>query len=281
MGIRRFYEDPEVVERVERLEIPFNEFGLDHWGLSRRHLVWFYSTLKPLYRGYFRVRVHDIGRVPARKRAMVVGNHSGGIPVDAGMVLCSLFFDHEPPRHAHGMVEKFAQRWPFVSSWFDRIGQFTGLPEHAVRLLEEDRVLMVFPEGVRGTGKPYWQRYRLQRFGTGFVRLALKTKTPIVPFAFIGGEEAFPTLYHSKLLARLTGAPYWPVPAQIVPVPLPERCDIYYGEPMFFAGTGQESDDVVLRYVLQVKQAIAGLIAQGLRDRGKEPPEEMGADRND
>jgi 1-acyl-sn-glycerol-3-phosphate acyltransferase len=274
----RWLHDPEVSDRVDRLDLPFNIYGLDPYGISKKHLVAFHTMLKWFYRHYFHVRSFGIDHVPDTGRAMLIGNHSGGVPVDAGMVLSSLLLDKDPPRHAHGMVEKFAQKWPLVSQWFSRMGQLPGLPEHALRLLEDDRLLMVFPEGVRGTGKLYRDRYVLQRFGTGFVRLALRTGAPIVPFAFIGGEEAVKTIFHARTLARLTGAPYWPVPPQIIPFPLPTPCAIHYGEPMVFEGTGNESDEVICGYVRQVKVRLAQLIAEGLRERGEEPPADPGID---
>lgn len=268
----RWLEDPEIIERIDRLDLQFGRAGTDPFGISKKHLVWFYSAMKWFYRSYFRVSVHGMEHIPAQGRGMLVGNHSGGLPVDGGMLLTSLILDHDPPRHAHGMVERFANRWPVVNQWFSRIGQFTGLPEHAIRMLEEDRLLMVFPEGVRGTGKLYSEKYRLQRFGTGFVRLALRTGTPIYPLAFIGGEEALKTMYRSELLAKLTGAPYWPVPPHLIPIPLPEQCALHFGPPLQLEGTGREADEVINGYVEQVKDAIRALIAEGLRARGKLAP---------
>jgi 1-acyl-sn-glycerol-3-phosphate acyltransferase len=93
----------------------------------------------------------------------------------------------DPARLGQGMAEKFLNMLPFASEWSSRCGQFTGLPEHAERLLNDERLLMVFPEGARGTAKLYWERYSLVGFGTGFIRLALATHTPVIPFAFIGG----------------------------------------------------------------------------------------------
>jgi len=255
--------DPEIAERIDRLHFHWNHYGIDAFGVSKEHLGNFYSLLAWFYRHYFRVTVHNIEHVPDRGRAMVVGNHSGGLPVDGGMVLTSLLLEHEPPRLAHGMVEKFAQRWPFVSTWFSRVGQFTGLPEHAVSLLEDDRILMVFPEGARGTGKLYRDRYALVGFGTGFMRLALQTGSPIVPFAFVGGEEALPTKFHFKTIAKRMGLPYIPVPAYLVPFPMPIACDIYYGEPLVFEGTGAEADRVIEGYVDRVKARIVELIDEG------------------
>ncbi len=249
--------------RLDALDLPFNRYGLDPLGISKAHLGAFYSLLKPLYHQYFRVETFGIEHVPPWGRAMVIGNHSGGLPVDAAMALAALFFEGDPPRHAHGMVEKFAQRWPVVSPLFSRIGQLTGLPEHAVRMLEDDRLLMVFPEGARGTGKLYKDKYKLVRFGTGFMRIALQTRSPIVPFAFVGGEEALPVIHHADGLARLTGAPYWPVTPYVLPIPLPFPCQLWFGEAMHFEGDGHEADPVIEGYVQQVKDRIAALIEQG------------------
>ena len=266
------YVDPEVAERLENLDVAFNRFGYDHYGISRHRLGLFFSALKVFYRSYFRVQAHRIDLVPDTGRAMLIGNHSGGLPVDAGMLLTAMLLDKDPPRLAHGMVEKFAARWPFVSHWFMRVGQLTGLPQHARRLLEDDRLLMVYPEGARGTGKLYKDRYTLVRFGTGFMRLALQTGTPIIPHAFIGGEEALPVMFHAKTLGALVGAPYWPVPRHVVPIPLPVQCEMYFGEPMIFDGDGTESDEVIEGHVRQVKTRVLELIDEGLRARGVEPP---------
>jgi 1-acyl-sn-glycerol-3-phosphate acyltransferase len=126
---------------------------------------------------------------------------------------------------------------------------------------------MVFPEGARGTGKLYKDKYQLVRFGSGFMRLALQTRSPIVPFAFVGGEEVVPTIYHAKLLAKLSGAPYWPVTPYIIPFPLPLECQIYFDAPMSFEGDGSEPDDVINGYVDQVKAKIEALIERGRQER--------------
>ncbi|AWV89648.1 lysophospholipid acyltransferase family protein [Bradymonas sediminis] len=263
----KFFTNREVAEKVRRIELPFNAYGLDPYGVSQDYLAVFYSLLLPLYRDYFTVRTHGIENIPAQGRAMVVGNHSGGLPVDGAMVLASLFAEMDPPRLAQGMVEKFAQSLPFLSHWFSRVGQFAGLPEHAERLLNDDRLLMVFPEGVRGVGKLFKDRYKLERFGTGFIRLALATNTPVIPMAFIGGEEALPTAFHLKKMAKLIGVPYIPVPPYLLPLPMPVHCEIYYGEPMYFSGNGNEEDRVINGYVEQVKERISELIEQGRVER--------------
>ncbi|MEE2789979.1 MAG: lysophospholipid acyltransferase family protein [Myxococcota bacterium] len=261
----------EVADRVALLDVPFNEYGYDQLGTSRAHVGLFYECLKPFYRHYFRVRTIGLENLPSTGRGILIGNHSGSVPSDGGMVMASLFFDLDPPRLVHGMVEKFAQNLPFLSSWFSRIGQLTGLPEHAERLLNLERLLLVFPEGTRGIGKLYEDRYQLERFGTGFMRIALKTNSPIIPFAYVGAEESFPAIFHSKTLARLARVPYWPVPPYLVPVPMPVRCLISYGAPMVFEGTGHESDDVIDGYVQQVRAEVARLIKQGRSIREATP----------
>jgi 1-acyl-sn-glycerol-3-phosphate acyltransferase len=254
--------DDSIRDLVERLELPFNELGIDPYGISKKHLVTFFTILGGLYRHYFRVRAVGTEHVPARGRAMLVGNHSGGYALDGALVLASMMLEKDPPRLAQGMAEKFINVLPVGSLWSNRCGQFTGLPEHAVRLLEDDRLLMVFPEGARGTAKLYRERYSLIDFGTGFVRLALQTKTPIVPLGFVGGGDAVPTIYNAVGLGKLLGLPYVPVTPWGLAVPLPAPCQVHYGEPMVFEGTGDEDDTVIRGYVDQVKQRIALLMEE-------------------
>lgn len=255
----------EIAERVDRLELPWNRYGYDPYGISKRELARMFTALCWLYRRYFSVSVHGVDHVPARGRAMLVGNHSGGVAFDGMMVLASVFMEKEPPRLAQGMAEKFLNRLPFASLGTSRTGNFTGLPENAIRLLEDERLLMVFPEGARGTEKLYKERNSLVKFGTGFLRLALQTGTPIVPFAFAGGGDAFPTIANLYGLGKLLGVPYLPVTAYLLPVPLPVHVQILYGEPMHFTGTGREEDEVIAGWVEEVKARIGSLLARGVR----------------
>lgn len=257
----------EVKERVERLELPFNAYGVDPYGVSKWHLRVAFEALAFLYRQYFRVSARGLEHIPARGRAMLVGNHSGGVAIDGLMVITSCFLELEPPRLAQGMAEKFINAMPVASTWSSRCGQFPGLPEHAVRLLEEERLLMVFPEGARGTAKLYPQRYDLVEFGTGFLRLALKTRTPIIPFGFLGGGAAIPTVFNLYGLGRALGMPYLPVTPYILPLPLPVPLEVHYGEPLVFEGTGNEDDSVIQGYVEQVKARIADIIDRRRHER--------------
>ena len=254
-------------ERVDRLEIPFNRYGVDMYGVSKKHLVLGMSWLTFLYKHYFSVKVHGIENVPKRGRAMLVGNHSGGVAIDGAMVIASMLLEMDPPRLAQGMIEKFINKIPLASLMANRTGQFTGLPEHAVRLLEDERLLMVFPEGARGTAKIYKERYSLVDFGTGFMRLALKTHTPIVPLAFLGGGDAVPTVLNAYALGKLLGVPYVPITPYFFAFPLPVELEIFYGEPIHLSGTGSEDDEVIAEYVYEVKSQIAAMMAHGRKKR--------------
>ncbi len=259
MGI---FIDDDVKARVARLQVPFNAHGYDKYGTSRKHLELFFSLLAPLYRSYFKVDVSGSQFVPATGRGMLVGNHSGGYAIDGLMTVAAAFFELEPPRLAQGMAEKFLSALPVSSSWSQRLGHLPGLPENAERLLRDDRLLMVFPEGARGTAKLYKDRWSLVNFGTGFVRLALKTHTPIIPMAFIGGGDVLPTVRNMYGLGRMMGVPYIPLTPWGLALPIPRPCSVHFGPPLLFDGTGTEDDETIEGLVAEVKATIAGLMAE-------------------
>lgn len=253
----------DVAQRVDALELPFSRHGVDPYGVDKKELAKFFTLLRFLYQRYFDIECVGIHNVPPRGRAMLVGNHSGGWAIDALMVIASAFLEMETPRLAQGMAEKFLQKMPFVANFSNRLGQFAGLPEHCIRLLNDDRLLMVFPEGARGTAKLFRERDSLVSFGTGFVRLALETGTPIVPVAFVGGGEAIPTVANLYGLGKRFGIPYVPVTPYGVAVPLPVRLKILYGEPVMLEGDARDTDEVIARHVSLIKGKISELISQG------------------
>jgi len=268
--------NPAIAERVDRLDLPFSAHGIDPYGIDKRELGRFFTWMGWFYRRYFHAEVYGIEHVPAKGSAMLVSNHQGGIAIDAGMVLASVFFECEPPRLAQGMVEKFLASLPGSSHFTAKVGQVTGLPQHAERLLQDGRLLMVFPEGARGTAKLHHQSDSLVRFGTGFMRLALQTGSPIVPLAVIGAGDAFPTVANLYKLGKLVGAPYIPIPRYLLPIPRPTTFQILYSAPMRFEGDGTESDDLVAGYVEQVRLRIHWLIEQGRKLReGKLDPNDL------
>ncbi|MCA9624779.1 MAG: acyltransferase family protein [Myxococcales bacterium] len=258
--------DPEIEARVRAVSQGVNELGFDKWGFSPdavKHAMGLYAWL---YREYFRVEAFGVEHVPPG-RALLIGNHSSQLAYDGIMVATALLLEADPPRAVKAMIEKFFQHQPFVNVMMARSGQLTGLPQNALRLLQEDQLVMVFPEGARGGGKTVWERYELKRFGHGFMRLALEARAPIVPFGFIGGEEACPSLVDVKPLARLLGMPYLPITPTILPLPLPAKCSVYFGRPLVFDGRGDEEDAVIEGYVEEVRSSIGALIERGLSER--------------
>lgn len=246
------------------LRRPSNEFGVDRFGFDVDFLLAVVAPLIWLYKNYFRVETHGIEKVP-QGRVLLVANHGGQIPIDASMVAVAMLLEADPPRAVRSMTEKWAATLPFISTLFARSGQIVGTPENCRRLLEDGEAVMVFPEGVRGISKLWPQRYQLQDFGLGFVRLALETNSPIVPIAIIGAEEQAPALLNLKPLGKLIGFPALPV--TVTPLPLPTKYRIYFGDPLTFTGRPDEEDVELDKKVRVVKLAIQALLQQGLEER--------------
>ncbi|MCA9608700.1 MAG: acyltransferase family protein [Myxococcales bacterium] len=266
-ALDRMVDEP-LRERYARLGVELNAYGYDRWGASRDDQLRSLALLRWFHESYFRVEAHGIERVPARGRVLLIGNHSGQLAYDGMLVSSALFFDKDPPRMARAMIERFFIQTPIVGTLMTRMGQLTGIQENAERLLtEEEAAVMVFPEGARGGGRVWSERYRVLGFSQGFLRLAKRTKTPVVPFAFIGGEEMCPSLSRGEPIARLLGLPYVPLVPWGVPLPAPVKVHIHFGAPMRFEGTGDEEDEVVLPEVRQVEHAVQELIERGLASR--------------
>lgn len=258
--------DEELAVRLARASHGLNGLGYDKWGFSPKDALGYLRGAAWLYRHYWRVQTHGIENLPSG-RGLLIGNHSSQLAYDGVMIATAALLEAEPPRVVRAMIEKFFSLQPFINVLMTRSGQLTGLPENCERLLRDDELILVFPEGARGGGKTYWDRYQLQDFGQGFMRLALRTQTPIVPFGFIGGEEVCPSLVNVKPLAKVLGMPYCPITPTLLPLPLPAKCSIYFGEPLRFEGTGNEEDGEIMDQVGQVKQAVAALIDRGLTER--------------
>ena len=261
-------------DRIERLGVELNSAGFDRWGLHPETLRKLAPILYFFYKKYFRVETTGLENLP-QGRVLFIGNHGGQIPLDAMMVGLSLFMDAEPPRIARAMVERWVPTVPFVSSLFTRIGAMIGDPANCRELLMHDQSVLVFPEGVRGSGKLFKDRYQLQRFGTGFMRLALESKAPIVPVAVIGTEETYPSVFNFEALAKLIGAPYFPV-TPFFPflgafglLPVPAKITVRYGKPIYFEGDHAETEELIREKVQVVKDALQEEINEGLKLRGE------------
>jgi len=256
------------LERIRMIPTRQNEYGYDGFGFNRDDMKIALVVARWFFRRYFRCTVQGCENIP-RGRAMLVANHSGQLPFDAANIVCAALFDASPPRLARAMIERFVPTVPYVSYLFSRWGQVVGTPENCRRLLEDEEVLLVFPEGARGISKPYTERYQLADFGLGFMRLALQTKTPIVPVAVVGAEEQAPAI-NIRPLAKLLGLPAFPimpVPPFIPALPLPSRYHIYFGEPRLFEGDPDDDDENIRALARQVRFRIESMLRVGLKER--------------
>jgi 1-acyl-sn-glycerol-3-phosphate acyltransferase len=230
-----------------------------------------------LYRRYFRVRTVGIANLPAHGRCIIVANHSGTLPLDGLMLRTALRLEHKASRDLRWLAEDFLFYLPFAGVFMNRVGAVRACQENAERLLGKESLLAVFPEGVQGIRKLWSERYRLQRFGRGgYIRLALRMQTPIVPCAIVGAEETNPLLYRLESLANLVGLPYIPVTptfpllGPLGLVPAPSRWTITFGEPVSLDSAGPEAaEDHVLvgRLSERVRNAIQTMLDSGVRDR--------------
>lgn len=269
-GLRRWTEsmagEEAVQNRLPAFNRPGNEYGVDPFGFNLDYALSAVAPFVWLYKNYFRVETHGLENVP-KGRVLLISNHSGQLPFDGAMIGVALMIEANPPRAIRSMVEKWVPTLPYVSTFMARVGQIVGTPENCRRLLERDEAILVFPEGVRGITKLYAQRYQLQEFGLGFMRLALETHTPIVPVGVVGAEEQAPALIDIKPLAKMLGMPAFPLTPTGLPLPLPSKYRIYFGEPMRFTGRADDEDTELEKKVRTVKSAVQSLLAQGLRDR--------------
>jgi 1-acyl-sn-glycerol-3-phosphate acyltransferase len=212
------------------------------------------------------VEAYGVEKVP-KGRVLLISNHSGQLPMDGAMIGVAMLLEADPPRAIRSMVEKWVPALPFVSTFMARVGQIVGTPENCRRLLESDEAILVFPEGIRGISKLWPQRYQLQDFGLGFMRLALETNTPIVPIAVVGAEEQAPALVDVKPLAKLLGFPAFPLTVTGLPLPLPTKYRIYFGDPLRFTGRPDDEDSELDKKVRTVKASIQSMLNQGLKER--------------
>jgi len=262
----------EVDAQLQRVPLELNEFGYDPWGLDIKAARSALITCALFYRYYFRVETFGIENVP-RDRVLLIGNHAGQVAIDAAMIGTATVLEAEPPRIVRGMGEYWLPTVPFVSRTMVLTGSVVGTPKNCRDLLAHGEAVIAFPEGVRGMNKLFSERYQLQRFGLGFMRLALATDTPIVPVAVVGSEEQAPAIANLRGLARLFGMPAfpititWPWLGPLGLLPLPTKYRIYFGEPMHFSGDPDDGDAAIGKKVDVVKKKIGDMLNAGITAR--------------
>jgi 1-acyl-sn-glycerol-3-phosphate acyltransferase len=255
------------------------EYEEDEWGFDEEFAEAVFPLFDFLYSIWWRVEVDGVRNVPSHGRALLVANHAGSVfPFDASMMTMAILKAHPLPRWPRFMVLNWAFELPFLSAFMRRVGGVPASPHNATRLLEQDRMVMVFPEGVKGTGKPFSERYRVQRFGRGgFVEVALRTRAPIVPVAVVGSEEIYPKLGESRALARATGAPFVPLTptfpwlGALGLVPLPSRWRIEFCEPIDLSEHPPEAADdrrIVFDVSERVRETVQAKLYENLVKRG-------------
>ncbi|MGB8202419.1 MAG: lysophospholipid acyltransferase family protein [Pseudonocardiaceae bacterium] len=250
-----------------------DEFGFDP-ELTEHVLL---PLLRPLYRSWFRVETIGIHHVPAEGGALVVANHSGTLPLDAVMTAIAVHDAHPAERHLRMLGADLIFRTPLLGSLARKSGQTLACVPDAQRLLTSGELVGVWPEGFKGIGKLYRDRYKLQRFGCGgFVSVALRTQVPIIPCAIVGAEEIYPMIGDIKPLARLFGAPYFPVTpffpllGPLGLIPLPSKWYIEFGEPVAtdsYEPDSAEDPSLVLRLTQQIRETIQQTLDRLLSQR--------------
>ncbi len=254
------------------------DYDVDVFGFDRELTEQVVLPLaRPLYRSYWRVRAVGLRHVPDHGGALLVANHAGTLPFDALMMKVALFDEHPAHRHLRELAADLALRAPVVGPLLRKTGNTLAHHDDAVRLLESGELVGVWPEGYKGVGKPYGERYKLQRFGRGgFVTVALRAGAPIVPVAIIGSEEIYPMVADARPLARLLGLPYFPITptfpwlGPLGLVPLPSRWTIEFAPAIDTAGYGSgaaEDPMTVFELTDRVRATIQRMLYRGLMGR--------------
>ncbi|SDP70999.1 1-acyl-sn-glycerol-3-phosphate acyltransferase [Pedococcus dokdonensis] len=243
------------------------DYTVDEFGFDEDFTRHFYlPVLRPLYRSWFRVEVRGIENIPSEGGGLVVANHSGTVAMDSLMTQVAVHDEHPEHRHLRMLGADLVFQTPVIGQVARKSGSTLAANPDAERLLSSGELCGVWPEGFKGVGKPFSERYKLQRFGRGgFVSAALRTGAPIIPCSIVGAEEIYPIIGNAKAVARLLGAPYapitptWPLLGPLGLIPLPSKWIIEFGSPVETADLGPNAaDDPMLVFDLtdQVRETI-------------------------
>lgn len=252
-------------------------YEVDDYGLDKEFLSVVLPLVQFLYRNYWRVDVSGIEHVPAEGPALLVSNHSGVLPFDGAMIAMSILSRAEAPRLARALVADWFPTLPFVSILLQKTGQVQASPHNALRLLQRNELVIVFPEGYKGVGKFFRDRYHLARFGRGgFIRVAVAAGVPIIPVAVVGAEETYPMIANATLLARLLRFPFFPITptfpwlGPLGFVPLPSKWTIDFGKPIVIEAAGAQAAAnpvTVNRLAEEVRSTIQEMLLNRLAQR--------------
>lgn len=201
-----------VWKRYRNLAMHGRADTVDDYGRDPVYMARYEPLLDFLYKRYFRVAVQGVENIPHTGRALLVANHACALPYDALVLMHAIRHEHPARRDARPLIEDSTFHFPYAGTFMSRMGGVRACPENAERLLEDGQPVIAFPEGTKGMGKLFKDRYKLQRFGRGgFIKLALRTRSPIVPVAIVGAEESLPMLGKITWFAKSVGIPYIPI----------------------------------------------------------------------
>jgi len=260
-----------LAERVARmLRLLPEDFApvIDDFGRDAGYEAAVAAFFDVLYRRWFRVQTFGMEHVPAEGRALLAANHADWLIMDAAMIAVATRNYHTARRPLRALVDRFTAKLPGWSIFLARTGQVLGCPENTLKLLEREELVLVFPEGSRGATKPFRERHRVTKFGRGFARLAILTKTPIIPVAVEGFEELHPVIANPQRLARRFGLPDFPITPTfpwlglLGLVPPPVKCFIEFGRPIVtedYPEGAAEDEEVVLRLSEKVRFIVQDL----------------------
>ena len=186
---------------------------VDEWGRSEHMRQLARAVYDPIYSKWFRATWEGLEHIPTDGGALIVANHAAAIPSDAPVIMHGI--EKELDRPCYGLADQIFKTMPVIGTYWSRLGGVVAHPDNAYRLLrEQQQLVLVFPEGSKGPGKSYNERYRLRRFGRGgFVEIAMRAGVPIIPIAVVGAEESMPIVWKSATLAKALRLPYFPVTA--------------------------------------------------------------------
>jgi len=261
------------IRRRLRGDYDLDDFGYDRH-LARQVLL---PLARPLYENYFRVKTLGVDRVPSEGPALLVGNHSGSIAIDAVMVNYAVATEHPQKRAVRNVAADLVFTLPFVGALARKFGTAVATEEDADELLKRGELVGVYPEGYKGVGKGWRERYKLQRFGRGgFIETALRARVPIIPVAIVGAEEAYPMIGDAKVLARAIGAPYFPITptfpllGPLGLIPYPSKWIIEFGAPVPMNDYPEDAaDDAMLVFDLadRIRDTIQQMLYRNLARR--------------
>lgn len=275
IDLNRIMEVVQFIYRQRELAVRGPNYEVDEFGFDRQWTESFLMLFGALYRDYWRIEATGIENVPASGRALLVANHAGVLPWDGTMIKTAVFTQHPHPRHVRALVASQFMGMPVMSWFLRRTGQAVGHPDDTRRLLERDELVLVFPEGTKGTGKNFKERYRLRRFGRGgFVATAIRARAPIIPISVVGSEEIYPMIGDLAPVARLLGLPYfpvtpfWPWLGPLGMIPLPSKWRIQFHPALHLEEEPPSSADDQ-HVVMAISDRVRDTIQQGVYDNLK------------